>query len=156
MFTDKRRSHQKRSSCSLWEKICRWSCTKAFWAKILSTPKFACYTWLRFLLFENVYFRMVKNAACGVNWENQVETRMRWSTCFLCWWNSCPRFRPGVYNLLLLPAALLLFIWSTAANEFELYLWDSANQHRTHSNKLCNQSITTCDITIQIVTHRGD
>jgi len=29
--------------------------------------------------------------------------------------------RPGVYNLLLLPVALLLFIWSTAANEFELY-----------------------------------
>ena len=62
MFTDKRRSHQKRSSWSLWEKICRRSCTKAFWTKILSTPKFACYTWLRFLLFENVYFRMVKNA----------------------------------------------------------------------------------------------
>ena len=32
-----------------------------------------------------------------------------------------------VYNLLLLPAALLLFIWSTAANEFELYLWDTFN-----------------------------
>ena len=56
--------------------------------------------------------------------------------------------KPGVYNLLLLPAALLLLIWSTAANEFELYLWDtfnqriclklpSANQHRTHSNINC-------------------
>jgi len=32
-----------------------------------------------------------------------------------------------VYNLLLLPAALLLFIWSTAANEFELYFWDNFN-----------------------------
>jgi len=30
----------------------------------------------------------------------------------------------GVYNLLLLPAALLLSIWSTAPNEFELYLRD--------------------------------
>jgi len=29
--------------------------------------------------------------------------------------------RPEVYNLLLLPAALLLFIRSTAANELELY-----------------------------------
>jgi len=27
----------------------------------------------------------------------------------------------AAYNLLLLPAALLLFIWSMAANEFELY-----------------------------------
>jgi len=36
-------------------------------------------------------------------------------------------FNAGVYNLLLLPAALLLFIWSTAANEFVLYLWDTFN-----------------------------
>jgi len=34
----------------------------------------------------------------------------------------------GVYNLLLLLTALLLLIWSTAANEFELYLWDMFNQ----------------------------
>jgi len=27
----------------------------------------------------------------------------------------------GLYNLLLLPAALFLFIWSTAANELEIY-----------------------------------
>jgi len=33
----------------------------------------------------------------------------------------------GVYNLLLLPNALLLFIWSTDADEFELYLWDTFN-----------------------------
>ena len=39
----------------------------------------------------------------------------------------CGSTRSGVYNLLLLPAALLLFIWSTAANEFELYLWDKFN-----------------------------
>jgi len=51
---------------------------------------------------------------------------------------------PGLYNLLVLPAALLLFIWSTAANEFELYLWDTF------------LSITLCDITIQIVTHGVD
>ena len=35
--------------------------------------------------------------------------------------------KPGVYKILLLPAALLLFIWSTAANEFELYLLDTFN-----------------------------
>ena len=37
------------------------------------------------------------------------------------------RYNPGVYNLLLLPATLLLFMWSTAANEFELYSWDTFN-----------------------------
>jgi len=36
--------------------------------------------------------------------------------------------KPGVYSFLLLLAALLLFIWSTAANEFEFYLWDTFNQ----------------------------
>jgi len=40
--------------------------------------------------------------------------------CFLCY---C--FSPGVYNLLLLPVALLLFIRSTATSEFELYLLDT-------------------------------
>ena len=33
----------------------------------------------------------------------------------------------AVYDVLPLPAALLLFIWSTAANELELYLWDTFN-----------------------------
>jgi len=33
--------------------------------------------------------------------------------------------RSGCSTFLLLPAALLLFVWSTAANEFELYLWDT-------------------------------
>jgi len=33
----------------------------------------------------------------------------------------------GVCNLFLLPAALLLFIWSTAASEFEFYWWDTFN-----------------------------
>jgi len=37
------------------------------------------------------------------------------------------QFRAGVYNLLLLLATLLLFIWSMAAIEFELYLWDTFN-----------------------------
>jgi len=32
----------------------------------------------------------------------------------------------------------------------------SANQHRTHSNQLRIHSITFCDITIQIATHRVD
>jgi len=32
----------------------------------------------------------------------------------------------GCTTFVLLPAALLLFIWSTAANEFELYWWDTA------------------------------
>ena len=48
----------------------------------------------------------------------------------------------GCTTFLLLQAALLLLIWSMAANEFELYLWDTAalptaNQHRTHSNIHC-------------------
>jgi len=34
-------------------------------------------------------------------------------------------YKPGMYNLLLLPAALLLLVWSTAAKEFELCLWDT-------------------------------
>jgi len=37
-------------------------------------------------------------------------------------------YKPGMYNLLLLPAALLLLVWSTAAKEFELCLWDTFNQ----------------------------
>jgi len=60
----------------------------------------------------------------------------------------------GVYNLLLLPAALLLFIWSTAANEFELYLWDTAKcqpTQNTFKHKLRIHSVTLCDITIQII-----
>jgi len=64
-----------------------------------------------------------------------------------------------VYNLLLLPAALLLFIWSTAANEFELYLRDTAKcqpTQNTFKHKLRIHSITLCDITIQIVTHLVD
>jgi len=45
-----------------------------------------------------------------------------------------------VYNLLLLPAALLLFIWGTAANEFELYLWDTAKcQPRTNTEHIQTQ-----------------
>ena len=74
-----------------------------------------------------------------------------------------PGFRSvaGVYNLLLLPAALLLFIWSTAANEFELCLWDTALCHcqptqNTFKHTLRIHSITFSDITIQIVTHRVD
>ena len=39
--------------------------------------------------------------------------------------NSCAS--PELYNLLLLPAALVIFVWSTAANDFELYLWDTLN-----------------------------
>ena len=71
-------------------------------------------------------------------------------------WHS---FSPGVYNLLLLQAALLLFMWSTAANEFELYLWDTAKYQPTQNifkHKLRIHSITLCAVTIQIVTHRVD
>jgi len=67
--------------------------------------------------------------------------------------------KAGVYNLLLLPTALLLFMWSTAANEFELYLWDTAKfqpTQNTFKHKLRIHSITLCDIPIQIVTHRVD
>jgi len=46
-------------------------------------------------------------------------------------WNGEPgdyyAHRSGVCNLLRLPAPLLLFAWSTGANEFELYLWDTFN-----------------------------
>jgi len=66
---------------------------------------------------------------------------------------------PRVYNLLLLPAALLLLIWSTAANEFELCLCDTAKcqpPQNTFKHKLSIHSTTLCDITIQIVTHRVD
>jgi len=39
----------------------------------------------------------------------------------------CASSKAGIYNLLLLSAVLILFIWSTAANEFELYIyiWDT-------------------------------
>ena len=39
--------------------------------------------------------------------------------------------KAGVYNLLLLPAALLLFIWIMAANEFKLHL----KQNKFYLNK---------------------
>jgi len=42
-------------------------------------------------------------------------------------------FRSGVYNLLLLPAALLLLVWSTAANEFEVYFSDAAKCQHTQN-----------------------
>ena len=51
------------------------------------------------------------------------------------------------------------YLWSTAANEFELYLWDSAKYQPTQNtfkHKLHIHSLTLCDITIQIVTHRVD
>jgi len=75
------------------------------------------------------------------------------------WPRMPPRgYRPaGMYNLLLLPAASLLFIRSTAANEFELYLWDTAKcqpTQNTFKHKLRIHSIILCDITIHIVTHR--
>jgi len=47
------------------------------------------------------------------------------------WMLSFYFLKHGVYSVLLLPAALLLFIWGTAANEFELYLWNTAKQRRT-------------------------
>ena len=68
-------------------------------------------------------------------------------------------YSSGMYNLLLLPPALLSFIWSTAANEFELYLWDTAKfqpTQNTFKHKLCIHSITLYDITIHIFTHRVD
>jgi len=72
--------------------------------------------------------------------------------------------RSGVYNLLLLPAALLLFIWSTAANSHNahLRLWLPLTAkcqlltQNTFKHKLRIDSITLCDITIQLVTHRVD
>ena len=39
----------------------------------------------------------------------------------------------GCSTFLLLPAALLLFIWDTAANEFELYLWDTTKCQPTQN-----------------------
>jgi len=35
---------------------------------------------------------------------------------------------PDVNDCTEMPAALLLYIWSTAANKFESYLWDAFNQ----------------------------
>ena len=65
----------------------------------------------------------------------------------------------GCTTFLLLPAALLLFIWSTAANGFELYSWDIAKcqtTQNTFKHKLRIHSVTLCDITSQIITHRVD
>jgi len=42
-----------------------------------------------------------------------------------------------MYNLLLLPATSLLFTWSTAVNEFAMYLWDTANCQPTQNT--CKQ-----------------
>jgi len=67
--------------------------------------------------------------------------------------------KPEVCNRLLLPATLLLFILSTVANELKLYLWDTAKcqpTQNTFKHKLHIHSVTLCDITIQIVTHRVD
>jgi len=64
------------------------------------------------------------------------------------------KFKPGVYNLLLLAAGII-----TAATEFKLYWWDTAKcqpTQNTFKHKLRIHSITLCDITIQIVTHRND
>ena len=52
--------------------------------------------------------------------------------------------RAGVYNILLLPASLLLLIWRTAANEFQLYLWDTTKcqpTQKTFKHKLRIHSI---------------
>jgi len=44
----------------------------------------------------------------------------------------------GCSTFLLLPVALLLFIWSTAANEFELYLWDTFDQRIAFTRYISN------------------
>ena len=62
-----------------------------------------------------------------------------------------------MYNLLLLPAALLLFIWSTAANYLS-YIYEISLKNTFYPVYVTSRihSITFCDITIQIVTHRVD
>jgi len=44
----------------------------------------------------------------------------------------------GCSTFLLLPAALLLFVWITAANEFELYLWDTFDQRIAFTRYMSN------------------
>jgi len=59
-----------------------------------------------------------------------------------------------MYNLLLLPAALVLFTWSKTANEFESYLWDTAKcqpTQNTFKHKLRIQYITLYDITYRLL-----
>jgi len=76
---------------------------------------------------------------------------------------------PGVYNLLLLPAALLFLyeVRPPMSSDYTVCIYEirlikeyvtakCEPTQNTFKHKLCIHSITLCDITIQIVTYRVD
>jgi len=106
-------------------------------------PHFTCMVWFLYLLSS----RLTKHTGMlhWILWTIQIVV------------GSVKCLKSGVYYILLLSAALLLFIWNTASNEFELCLWDTAKcqpTQNTFKHKLHLHSTTLCDITVQ--THRVD
>jgi len=66
----------------------------------------------------------IQNRPIVLKWKHMKMHILFW----LDWLTSA-----GVYNLSLLPAALLLFIWSTGVNKFELCLWDTPKGQPTQN-----------------------